>query len=178
MSTTQLEAPQFPAGAFTAPAAFDPAAIRPQADALAATPSIMRTAIRGLTPAQLDTKYRNWTVRQIVHHMADASTNVYIRWKLALTEDNPRITPYDEGLWAELAEPRTTDPAVSLSILDGIHARLDAVIRAMKPADFERSFYHPQYDKSIKLWHALAMYSHHAKHHAGQIDWLRQQKKW
>lgn len=160
------------------PSAFVPSRVMEEAAILAAAPARLRALVMPLSPAQLDTKYRNWTVRQIVHHLADSHMHVYIRWKLALTEETPRIAPYDETQWSELVDAKTAGIEHSLGILDGVHARWDMVIKAMKPDDFNRAFFHPQRNANIPLWQATAMYSWHMRHHTAQIEWLRDHYRW
>ena len=172
------DAPQNPAGELVLPNSRDMSAIREQTAVLASTPALVRAALDGLTSAQLETKYKNWTVRQIVHHLTDSNVNIYTRWKLALTESTPRIAPYNETMWSELIDAKTGDLAFSLAILDGLHARWDMVIRAMKPEDFDRAFFHPERNGPLTLWQGAAMYSWHARHHCGQIQWLREHYRW
>lgn len=152
--------------------------MRRQAEDLATLPQRLRAAVSGLTPAQLETKYRNWTVRQIVHHLADSHANAYIRWKLAMTEESPRITPYNETTWAEIDDARTAEVAHSLAILEGIHARWDRMIRAMSPKQFERTFFHPERNGTVPLWEVLATYAWHSRHHPAQIEWMRKEHGW
>ncbi|MDZ4830650.1 MAG: putative metal-dependent hydrolase [Phycisphaerae bacterium] len=172
------DAPVNPVGELVLPPARDMNAVREQTAVLASTPSMVRAVLNGLTPVQLETKYKNWTVRQIIHHLTDSNLNIYTRWKLALTEPTPRIAPYNETMWSEMIDARTADLALSLSILDGLHARWDMVMRAMKPEEFDRDFFHPQRDSTLTLWQAAAMYSWHARHHCGQIKWLRDHYRW
>ena len=148
-------------------------------DAIAGLPDRMRTAVAGLTDAQLDTPYRpgGWTVRQVVHHVADSHMNGLIRVKLALTEETPTIKPYDENAWATL--PDMMLPVnVSLGLIDGIHSRWAAVYRAMRIEEFERSFVHPEIGGPLTLdWH-LQQYAWHSHHHLAHITELRRAKGW
>src|ERR1041384_523938 len=136
---------RYPIGEFTMPATVT-AAMRTEAiAALAELPASMREAVRGLSEAQLDTPYRpgGWTVRQVVHHVPDSHMNAFIRLKLALTEDNPTIKPYDQDAFATLPDQRLPiEP--SLALLDGLHARWDAVLRAMTLQQFARPWFHPE----------------------------------
>jgi len=141
-------------------------------------PGVARAAVAGLTREQLDTKYRNWTVRQIIHHLADSHMNAFIRFRLALTEETPTVKPYDETRWAELTETRTADVELSLRLLEALHARWAILLRAMSDADFQRSYHHPQYQRTSSLGEVLGLYAHHGRHHTGQIRWLRQAKRW
>ncbi len=141
-------------------------------------PARTRAAVAGLTPAQLDTKYKNWTVRQIVHHLADSHVNAYVRFRLTLTEDTPTIKPYREGEWSELADAKAEDVDVSLRLLESLHARWVRLLRAMTDAEFERAYHHPEYQKTFRLAEALGLYAWHCRHHPAQIEWLRQQNGW
>ncbi|HJZ90200.1 MAG TPA: putative metal-dependent hydrolase [Gemmataceae bacterium] len=141
-------------------------------------PADARAAVVGLSPTQLDTRYRNWTVRQIIHHLADSHLNAFIRFRLALTEDTPTIKPYDESKWAELPDMKAADVDLSLRLLEGLHARWVLLLRAMTDADFAREYHHPEYRKTYRLAEVLGMYAHHGRHHTGQIQWLRQSNGW
>ncbi|MFO0912313.1 MAG: putative metal-dependent hydrolase [Pirellulales bacterium] len=140
---------------------------------LAQLPMQLRDAVEGLSEVQLDTKYRNWTIRQIVHHIADSHVNSYIRFKWALTEETPTIKAYDEGLWSALPESRCGSVTPSLQLIDGLHARWCQLLATLTPADFARAFVHPETKSTIPLNSALSYYTWHGKHHAGQIVWLR-----
>jgi len=141
-------------------------------------PAVARAAVAGLSRERLDTKYRDWTVRQIVHHLADSHMNAFVRFRLALTEDTPTVKPYDESRWAELPDMTTADVELSLRLLEGLHARWAILLRGMSDADFRRSYQHPEYQKIYSLAEVLGDYAHHGRHHTGQIRWLRQAKGW
>ena len=146
---------------------------------LAAQPAAMRAAVEGLSGAALDTPYRSggWTIRQLVHHVADSHLNAYIRVKLGLTEDDPTVKPYDQDAWVTLADVSAVSPSVSLSLLDGIHERLLAVLRAMKPSDFRRSIMHPENGR-MTLDDIVAMYAWHGDHHVAHIRGAREKNGW
>ena len=135
------------------------------------TPTEFRSLATNLSDAKLDTAYRpgGWTVRQVVHHVPDSHMNAYIRFKLAVTEDNPTIKPYDEARWAELMDARTQPIAVSLDLLEALHKRWVVVLRSMSDADFSRTFFHPEMKSNVTLDQALAIYGWHGKHHAAHI---------
>jgi len=168
----------YPIGRFT-PVASTSAVRAAALDDIAALPRRMRDAVAGLTDAQLDTPYRpgGWTVRQLVHHVSDSHMNGYIRVKLALTEDNPTIKPYDEALWATLPDSQLPID-VSLALLDQVHVRWDAVFRGMTPAQFERTFFHPEMQKSLTLDLHAQLYAWHSKHHVAHITALRERQGW
>jgi uncharacterized damage-inducible protein DinB len=171
--------PRYPIGKFQAPASLTPAMRAQLVDSIAATPAALRAAVTGLSPAQLDTPYREggWTVRQVAHHVVDSHMNAYVRFRLALTEENPPVKPYDEAKWAELPDARTMPPEVSLAILDGVHARWVALLRALTPPQWARTYAHPEYG-TVNLDWVLAQYAWHGRHHTAQITTLRAQRGW
>ena len=148
-------------------------------DEIAAVPANLRAAVKGLTDAQLDTPYRpgGWTVRQVTHHVPDSHMNAYIRFKLALTEEEPTIKPYEEARWAELADSAETPVETSLALLDALHTRWVTLMRSLKPADWSRKFRHPELGE-MTLEKNLALYAWHGKHHVAHITALRQRKGW
>ena len=171
-------APQNPAGAFKPEDNYDS---RRRAELIAmieGAPTDLGTTVGGLSPAQLDTLYRNWTIRQIVHHVADSHVNSYIRFKWTLTEERPTIKAYDEGRWAALGDSRTGDVGAPLALLEGLHARWAQLLRSMTEAQFARSFLHPENGQTVSLNAALCYYAWHGKHHTAQIRWLRTQRGW
>jgi hypothetical protein len=143
-------------------------------------PEKLAAAIAGLTPEQLDTPYREggWTVRQVVHHLADSHMNSFIRFKLALTEDHPTIKPYEEGDWAKLEDSVSVSPEVSLDLLRGLHTRWAVLLRSMTDFDFARTFLHPGYQQVHRLDRALGLYGWHSRHHVGHITSLRERMGW
>ena len=146
---------------------------------LARTPLQMRAAIQGLSPQQLDTRYRpeGWTVRQVVHHVPDSHMNSYIRFKLALTEEQPQIQTYNEADWAELPDSNVTPVEVSLQLLAALHSRWVDLLQSMRPSDFERTLYHPERGV-LTLDHMLALYAWHCAHHLAHITSLRERMGW
>ena len=141
-------------------------------------PSQFRAAFKGLETAQLETPYREggWTLRQLAHHVPDSHMNAYVRFKLALTEDNPTIKPYTEERWATL--PDSSLPIeVSLGLLEGIHARWTVILRSLQPSDWARTFEHPD-NGLTRLDQSLALYEWHSRHHLGHAVNLRVQMGW
>jgi hypothetical protein len=149
-------------------------------EAIERAPAALRSALAGLNAEQLDTPYRpgGWTVRQVAHHVPESHMNAYIRFKLALTEDQPTIKPYNEKLWAGTADVGLTPIETSLAILDALHQRWVILLRSLAPADFARTFTHPQYGQTFPLDWALAMYAWHGAHHIAHITSLRQRMGW
>jgi uncharacterized damage-inducible protein DinB len=148
-------------------------------DAIAAAPAKLRTAVKGLSDSQLDTPYRpdGWTVRQLVHHVADSHMNAYTRFRLALTENNPTIKPYTEAAWAELPDARTMPIAVSLDLLDAMHERLNNLLRAVPAESFARTLNHPE-NGPMTLDTLLGIYAWHGRHHTAHVSALRERMKW
>jgi uncharacterized damage-inducible protein DinB len=147
--------------------------------AIADCPRALRAAVAGLSDAQLDTPYRpgGWTVRQVVHHVADSHANAYVRCKLTLTEDNPTIRPYEEQRWAELPEARSADPALSLALLDALHARWSAALAGLGPEAFARPYVHPANGPGT-FDGLLATYAWHGRHHVAHVTGLRAREGW
>lgn len=172
--------PRYPIGKFAYDGVATPEARSRRIAEIAQAPVALRAAVKGLTPKQLDTPYREggWTVRQVVHHVPDSHLNAYIRFKLALTENTPTIKPYDEKRWAELADTRTVPPEVSLALLDAVHERWVALLKSMTLADWQRAYHHPEYNRRIPLDEVLALYAWHGRHHAAHITSLREQEGW
>jgi hypothetical protein len=170
--------PRFPAGKFHRPAEYT-AELRTQHIAeLEHAPGFMRQAVHGLSEAQLDTPYRDggWTVRQVVHHVPDSHMNSYIRFKWALTEDNPLIKAYHEDRWAELADSKSPIEG-SLVMLDRLHERWVVLLKSMDEAAWQRSFKHPE-NGDMSLPMALALYAWHSRHHVAHIVALRDRMGW
>jgi hypothetical protein len=151
---------------------------KPAIVVIAELPSRLTAAVAGLAQSQLDIAYRpgGWTVRQLVHHVADSHINAYVRTKLALTEQQPTIKPYDQESWTPLPDSRLPiDP--SLSIVEGVHARWTELWRSLAPDQFERTFVHPEIG-TVTLDFQLQMYSWHSRHHLAHITALRQREGW
>ena len=148
-------------------------------DEIANTPANLRTAVKGLSETQLDTPYRpgGWTVRQVVHHVPDSHLNSYVRFKLALTEDEPTIKPYAEDRWAELPDTKATPVEVSLTLLDSLHDRWVRLLRSLTPEEWMRTFRHPDLG-AMTLQKTLALYAWHGRHHVAHITALRERMGW
>jgi DinB superfamily len=146
---------------------------------VAQTPAKLRAAVAGLSETQLDTPYRpgGWTVRQVVHHLPDSHMNSYVRFKLALTENEPTIKPYAEDLWAELADSRSTPVEVSLVLLDSLHDRWMRLLRSLTADDWKKSYRHPALGE-MTLEKTLALYAWHGRHHVAHINGVRQRMSW
>lgn len=143
-------------------------------------PSLLQTAVQGLTDEQLLTPYRpeGWTVQQLVHHIADSHINAYTRFKLGLTETNPTIKPYDEEAWALLPDTAQLSIQLSIQILQAVHARLVVILNNMTLEEWERTVVHPEHGKQMSLWYLLGNYAWHGRHHTAHITRLRERMSW
>ena len=147
---------------------------------IAETPGALRSAVAGLSRDQLETRYRpgGWTVKQVVHHVPDSHLNAYTRFKLALTENEPTIKPYEEAAWAELPDSQQVPIDVSLDLLESLHVRWVSLLRSMGVADFRRTLRHPEHDRVLTLGQMLGLYAWHGRHHVGHIMALRKRAGW
>jgi len=170
---------QYPVGRFAWPDAVSLDDRRRYIDEIEQTPKNMRAAVAGLSDQQIDTPYRpgGWTLRQVVHHMPDSHLNSYVRFRLALTEDEPTIKPYDEARWAELADARTAPVELSLTLLDSLHKRWVLLLRSLSAADCAKKFRHPELGE-VTLEKNLALYAWHGRHHVAHITSLRERMGW
>ena len=163
--------PRYPIGPFSYDVAVSPADRTRHVEELAALPSQLRTALSGASEADLARTYRDggWTVRQVVHHLPDSHLNGFVRFKLALSEEEPTIRPYDEARWAELPDVAATPVAVSLALLEALHGRWVALLRGMAEEDFRRCYVHPEHGRAIPLGVSLASYAWHGRHHLAHV---------
>ena len=147
-------------------------------DELAGLPARLEEVIAGLSNAQLDTPYREggWTVRQVVHHLADSHINAFVRAKLMLTEEHPTLKPYQQDRWAELVDVQLP-VAPSLAILRGLHERWVVLLRSLPEAAWSRTAHHPE-NGEMTLDDILRLYARHGSTHAAQIEALRARMGW
>ena len=169
----------YPIGKFAFPDAVTDADVEAMIQQIAETPGRLRTAVAGLDDAKLDTPYRpgGWSVRQVVHHLADSHLNSYIRFKLAVTENEPVIKAYDEATWARLDDAAHGPVDVSLCLLDALHARWLGFLRSLSPEQLSRTFVHPDMGK-VSLRQNIALYAWHGRHHVAHITSLRKRQGW
>lgn len=144
-----------------------------------ALPRHLRAAVAGLTASQIDTPYRpgGWTVRQVIHHVADSHMHAFLRLKFALAETTPTIKPYDEQTWARFADTQLPLD-VSLALLDGLHARWAAVMLSLDEDAFARTFIHPERPEPVSLTRHLQIYAWHGRHHTAHVTTLRLRQGW
>lgn len=174
-----MDDPRYPIGKFRFEGPLSDAQKNQYLDQIEQAPANLRSAVAGLSPQQLDTPYRDggWTVRQVVHHVPDSHLNSYIRFKLALTEDEPTIKPYLEDRWANLEEARTAPVEISLRLLEILHTRWLLMLRSMKADDWKKGFRHPEIGP-VSLEKNLALYAWHGRHHVAHITSLRTKMGW
>lgn len=134
-------------------------------------PMHVEHAIQNLDEAELDASYRpgGWTLKQVVHHIADSHMNAYIRFKLGLSEDNPTIKPYDENAWAQMIDTQNLPINISITLLFSLHMRLHEILKNMKVEEWNRTIFHPEHQKQMTLWYLLGMYAWHGRHHVAHI---------
>ena len=171
--------PRYPTGKFAPQEQYTAAEVLSNIDRIAALPARLEAALQGLSDTRLDTPYREggWTLRQVVHHIADSHMNAYIRVKWTLTEDSPVIKAYDEKAWAETPEMREP-PVVSLHLLKALHTRWVLLLKALTPEMLQRKFIHPETKKQAPLDRIIAMYAWHGEHHLGHITALKKKMGW
>lgn len=175
---TEQDDLRYPIGRFDRTKAVTPAMRAAHLETLRQAPEKLRTAVSGLSDAQLDTPYREggWTIRQVVHHLADSHANAYIRAKLALTEDWPTVKTYDEAAWAKLADSREPVDG-SLAMFRVLHERWLALLESLQEKDFQKGFVHPVMGRQT-LDANLALYAWHTRHHTAHIVSLRERQGW
>lgn len=169
--TSQTDFLRFPIGTFTLPETITPAMIGEWINEIRALPNELRKAVKDLTEDALNTPYRpgGWTVKQVIHHLADSHMNSYIRFKLAVTEENPTIRPYFEDKWAECDEAKNADIEVSLNLLESLHTRWVLFLKSLSADDWDRTFYHPESGRTSALKEVVALYAWHGKHHLHHV---------
>jgi DinB superfamily len=174
-----MEDIRYPIGKFSAPENYTEEEIKSYIQRIEALPSKLESAIQNLNDEQLDTPYREggWTVRQVVHHLADSHMHAYIRTKWTLTESEPVIKAYLEKLWAETGETKSP-PLISISLLKALHAKWVILLRSIAATDRERYFVHPETKKQIAVNTIMGMYAWHGEHHLAHITNLKKLKNW
>jgi uncharacterized damage-inducible protein DinB len=171
--------PRFPTGKFRFNPDVTPDIRRGAIAAIRETPAALRAAVQGLSDSQLNTPYREggWTVRQVVHHMPESHMNAFTRFKLALTETNPTIKPYDEDAWAKLGDVARAPVDTSLVLLEALHERWVTLLEVMAPDDFTRPLTHPE-NGPMTLDRMLQIYAWHGRHHVAHVTALRARQGW
>ena len=180
MEKAPLEHLRFPIGRFKAPENYSEALITQYIGEIEALPKLMRAASENLSDEQLDTSYRpdGWTLRQVIHHVADSHINSYIRFKWTLTEDAPLIKAYSQKDWANLPEAKNAPIDISLNILESLHTRWVLMLKNLSAEDRQKVFIHPETNKPFSLNLAIALYAWHGRHHVAHIESLKEEKGW
>jgi squalene cyclase len=172
MSVDDLERLRYPVGKLPRhPAPVEETELAEHLAIVEALPARLRSLVSGLDDAQLDTPYRpgGWTIRQVVHHIADSHVNAYVRMKLAATEDRPAVKTYREELWAELPEAKSAPIDMSLALIEALHRRMTTFLRALPRATLRRAFEHPEWG-TVTIEESVTMYSWHCRHHSAHIE--------
>ncbi len=171
---------RYPIGRFAPPDDVDDGTLATWIDRIGSLPARLRALVEPLDDARLDTPYRpgGWTVRQVVHHLADSHLNSTVRFRWALTEDAPLIKAYDERAWAKLPDARDGPPALSLDLLDALHRRWVVLLRALGPEERARTFTHPESGESIRLDVNVGVYAWHGDHHLAHVAALAEREGW
>jgi len=170
---------KYPIGKFSPQETYSENDIQSSISRIASLPARLESAVQGLTTVQLDTPYRDggWTIRQVIHHMADSHMNAYIRFKWTITEETPMIKAYNEKAWAETPET-SADPVISLNVLKALHAKWIVLLKGLKPEHLKREFIHPETKKNVPLARIVMMYAWHGDHHLAHITELKKRKEW
>ncbi|WP_412984499.1 YfiT family bacillithiol transferase [Pontimicrobium sp. IMCC45349] len=180
MLDNDIERLRFPIGKFNPPNEITEAIIADWIAVLEAFPQKLSNLVSHLTKQQLDTPYRQggWTIRQVIHHLADSHHHSYIRFKWALTEDKPVIKYYYENLWAELEDSRIAPISLSLDHLRAVHAKLVYLLKTLSDKDLEKSFIHPEHNEEVVLKENIGIYAWHSLHHYAHIEQLLVRNSW
>jgi hypothetical protein len=173
MTDRELENLKYPIGNFESTETLNLALVQSCISEIESLPAKLKKEVEHFSDAQLDTPYRpgGWTIRQVVHHLADSHMNSLIRFKLALTEDNPVIKPYLEDKWAELADSKLP-VNISLQLLEGLHIRLFTLLKSLSPEELNRTYIHPESKKQWRLYDVIGLYAWHGNHHLAHITSL------
>ncbi len=164
------EALRYPIGKFTPKDSYTAEDVRSNISRIAALPNKVEQAVKNFSEAQLDTPYRDggWTIRQVLHHLADSHMDAYIRFKWTLTENTPTIKAYNEKAWAETSETKH-HPRISIDLLKALHIKLVELLKGLGPNDLAKEFTHPETQKNVSLARLIALYAWHGEHHLGHI---------
>lgn len=180
MTEIELEKLKFPIGKHTLLDNYPAEKIKNCMQDIANLPERLQKEVNYLSNEQLDTAYRpdGWTVRQVLHHLADSHMNAFIRFKLTLTEDKPTIKPYNEAKWANLNDTKSMPIEPGLQLLSALHLRWTVVLQSLTEKDLQKKYVHPQYGKEYKLEDAVSLYAWHGNHHLAHITELKKRKGW
>ena len=171
MSTHEIRTLQYPIGTFQKPEIIDEQAIALWINDIELFPSKISYCVKELDLEILNWKYRpgGWSIKQVVHHCADSHMNAFIRFKLALTENEPTIKPYFEDRWASLQDGNLDDVEISLNLLTALHIRWTVLLKSLSENDLKKTFIHPEHGTKIALKESIGMYAWHCNHHLAHV---------
>ena len=180
MKNSLLEKLRYPIGKFNVPEIYTAEILADAIQIIASFPERLKAEVAHLSPTQLEKPYRQdgWTIRQVIHHCADSHMNCFIRLKWTLTENNPIIKFYYESLWSEGIDNKTMPIEPSLELLAGLHYRMAFLMKSLTPVALEKSYYHPQYEKTFPLKEVICSYAWHSEHHLAHITELKKRENW
>ncbi|MCE6991565.1 YfiT family bacillithiol transferase [Dyadobacter sp. CY323] len=175
-----IEQLKYPIGKFIHQDSYTPAEVRSNIQIISALPSKFINLLAHWEDDRLNTPYRpdGWTVRQLIHHVADSHINAYTRCRLALTEDNPVIKPYEEQLWAELPDAKTAQIDLSIQLLRYVHLRWVLLLNSMDETDLARTYTHPATGRVFRMDEVIANYAWHSEHHYQHAYQLAARNNW
>jgi len=179
MLTEQLDQLRYPIGTCNYPTEYTADMLRNMMMEIETFPKRLELAVQHLDEYQLQTAYRpeGWTINQVIHHCADSHMNAVLRIKMALTEDNPSIKPYQEALWAETADYQLPYNN-SITLLFCIHEKLIRILRSLNEEELNRTYYHSQYERSFSIKDVICLYAWHGNHHLAHITSLKNRMNW
>jgi hypothetical protein len=175
---TDIEKLKYPMGKYTPIASYNKDEVKKCLEQLEILPAYLEETVKGISGGELLFKYRpeGWNIKQIVHHVADSHLNFHIRLRLTLAEETPTVKPYDENVWAKFPDANNDDLAPSLHILKGVHKRAVELLSTLTEKEYQREYFHPEYNKKFNLLWLLGLYAWHGKHHTEQIKVALQHK--
>ncbi len=170
-----IEQLKYPVGKYNVPQTITQDHINEWIEEVEQFPLIFGDFANQLSDVELNTPYREggWNGKQVIHHVVDSHMNAYIRTKLALTEDRPTISSYNEALWAEMSDVEEIDISVSLHLLEGLHRRWVSILKAMANDDLKRVYVHPEYGREYPLDEVIGLYAWHGRHHLGHLKLIK-----
>ena len=180
METADLDKQKYPIGKYFAPEKIKKSEVKRWIREIDKLPKRLKDAVKNLTEEQLDTPYRDggWTVRQVIHHLADSHMNSFVRFRLALTEDNPTIKPYSQSKWADMTDSKTAPVKYSLDLLRNLHKRWVMMLKTLDKDQLKRMVHHPEHNTDWKLDWMIGMYAWHCNHHLAHIENLKKKMNW
>lgn len=175
-----MEELQYPIGKYEKPKEMTDVLRKEWLGVLSALPAWIDASVENLDAEQMNVPYREggWTIVQVIHHLADSHMNAYIRLKLALTEENPTVKPYNEKAWAELPDNNVVPVNISITLLHALHRRLVATLEHLNESDWLKTYYHPDHKRDFPVWEVVALYAWHSRHHTAHILKLRERMGW